>query len=146
MAQEQHAFIQKDRVPTAQQWQKAIYDAGYDLKINEGFEAFAHSGFLPCQLYGASSGVEVYYDLTKDVLDPDLADGLSGSRDFCISFRWGGSFQEGACAMILSFVLARSFGAILSYEGEPPCESLDVFQADIGEMLKEAERERREEE
>jgi len=146
MSQEQYAFIEKNRVPSAEQWKKAIDDAGYDLKIDLGLEPFEHAGFLPCQLCGASSGVEVYYDVTSEVLAPDLVAGLAKGREVCISFRWGGSFREGACAMILSFALARSFDAILSYEGEPPDESLDIVQGEIAQMMKEAERERREEE
>ena len=146
MSQEQYAFIHKSRVPAVQEWQRAVDEAGYDLRIDAEFKPFEHAGFLPCQLNGEQSGVEVYYDLTRDLCDQELAQSIAQGRDVCISFRWGGSFREGACAMILALALAKSFDAILSYEGEPPCDSLDAFQAELAIMLKEAERERNEEE
>ena len=42
---------------------------------------------------------------------------------------------ECASVMIASYALAKSFDAILSYEGEDPPENLDAFLADTKECI-----------
>ena len=136
MANEQFAFIDKNKVPSPSQWQQAIDDAGYDLQVDDGLVPFSHSGFLPCVLLGAKTGVETYYNRVRDAFpDSGVVNEVAGGRDFVISFRWGGDFREAACAMVLSFALASSFDAIVSYEGEVPYASLDGLRKDTDEML-----------
>lgn len=141
MANEQYAFIERTKVPSASQWQAAIDAAGFDLQLNPSLEPFEHSGFLPCTLFGADSGVETYYDRASEVIsDPDLLNKLCGGRDFCISFRWGGSLREAACAMILSYALAQACEAVVSYEGDAPYVSLEALRTDTEELLREAQK------
>ena len=141
MANEQFAFIHRARVPSRDQWQQAVDESGFDLVIYEGLQPFSHSGFLPCKLLGADSGVETYHGPASEAVpEADVLKELSGGRDFCITFRWGGSFQEAACAMILSYALARSFGAAVSYAGEPPCASLEAIRADTEAMVEESQK------
>ncbi|HUE72171.1 MAG TPA: hypothetical protein VMP01_14905 [Pirellulaceae bacterium] len=141
MANEQFAFIERGKVPSRTQWQKAIDEAGFDLQLDEGLEPFGHSGFLPCKLFGADSGVETYYDAAMDVIsDPNQLQELAGGRDFCISFRWGGDFRDAACAMILSYSLARSFSAVISYEGEAPYATLEALQKDTEDIIKQVQK------
>jgi len=86
--------------------------------------------------------VETYYSGTDELFDnPEDAEHLAGDRDFCISFRWGGRLSEVACAMALSYVLAQSFGAAVSYEGEDPYEDLAALRKDTDDILKEAMKE-----
>ena len=139
MANEQYAFIQKDRVPTAPEWQAAVDAAGFDLRIDPSQEVFEHSGFLPCKLFGQDSGVETYCSPAKQVFDdPAVLEELAGDRDYCISFRWGGQFHEAACAMILSYALASSFGALVSYEGDVPYGDLAALRNDTEDIIKQA--------
>jgi predicted HD phosphohydrolase len=53
---------------------------------------------------------------------------------------WRSSFKDGACAMIVSCALAKDFGAIISYEGEP-ADDVDSLIKNANAMLKEAENE-----
>ena len=141
MANEQYVFIHKDRVPVVSEWQRAIDAAGFELRIDPDLKVFEHSGFLPCKLLGRESGVETYYSPAKEVFeDPAIVEELAGDRDYCISFRWGGEFDEAACAMILSYTLASSFGALVSYEGESLYEDLAALRRDTEELIKEAEK------
>jgi hypothetical protein len=143
MANEQYAFIHKNKVPSRAQWQEAVDAAGFDLQIYPELQAFEHSGFMPCKLLGKDSGVETYYSPAGEIFeDPAAIEELAVDRDYCISFRWGGSFREAACAMILSYALARVFGAVVSYEGEEPYQDLAALQKDTDEILKEAAKER----
>ena len=142
MANEQYAFIQKHKVPSRAQWQEAVDAAGFDLQIDPELQVFAHVGFMPCKLLGKNSGVEMYYSPANEVFDdPAATEELAGDRDYCISFRWGSSFCEAACAMILSYVLANSFGAVVSYEGEEPRPDLAALRKETDDILKEAAKE-----
>ena len=139
MTNEQYAFIHKDRVPSALAWQKAIDDAGFDLRIDPGLTVFEHSGFLPCKLFGQDSGVEIDYSPAKQVFDDAaVVEELAGDRDYCISFRWGGRLDETACAMILSYALASSFGASVSYEGDAPYKDLSALRKNTEEIIEAA--------
>jgi hypothetical protein len=143
MANEQYAFIQKGKVPSRVQWQEAVDTAGFDLQIYPELQVFEHSGFMPCKVLGKDSGVEMYYSSANEIFgDPAATEALAGNRDYCISFRWGGSFREAACAMILSYALASSFGAVVSYEGEEPQQDLTALRKETDDILKEAAKEK----
>lgn len=135
MAQEQYVFLEKSKVPSRNQWQQVVDESGFDLQIDEELVPFEQTGFLPCRLLGEESGVETYYQTVSDLDSPNFNE-IAAGRDYCISFRWGSSYQECACAMILSYALAQSFDALVSYEGEPPYASLDALRTDTEEILR----------
>src|SRR5262249_21869031 len=115
--------------------------AGFDLQINPDLQVFEQSGFMPCKLFGEDSGVETYYSPAKDVFShPEVLQHLAGERDYCISFRWASSYHEAACAMILSYALANSFEASVSYEGEDPYKDLATLRRDTEDIIKEAQK------
>ena len=136
MANEQYAFLKSSSVPTRDHWQQAIDRAGLDLKLDPKFEPRTNVGFVPCKLNGAESGVEMYFDDSAEFIEDFAA--IAGDRDCCISFRWGGNMRECACAMIASLALATDFGAVVSYEGEPPYQNLADFRRDTEAILKDA--------
>ena len=136
MANEQFAFLKSSRVPNRDQWQQAIDHAGFNFKLDPQFDPRTNVGFVPCKLNGAESGVEMYFDDSNEFME-GFGD-IAGNRDCCISFRWGGNMQECACAMIASFALASEFGAVVSYEGEPPYQNLGDFRKDTEAILKDA--------
>jgi hypothetical protein len=130
MALEQYAFIERARMPSRAAWQSAITECGFDLELHAEMRPMKDSGFCPCTLLGELSGVEIYY-----TGDPEFLKAFSsirGGRDFCVAFRWSSRDDEAACAMILSYALARYFGAVVSFEGEEPFT--------LEELLREAER------
>lgn len=127
MSNEQFAFLQKSAVPTRARWQTAIDACGFDFQLDPDLKPFEDSGFLPCKLCNTDAGFEIEYEGSPEFLQ-DFAE-IAQGRDYCISFRWGGSMAECASVMIASYALAKSFGAIVSYEGEEPLP-LDVFLAE----------------
>lgn len=133
MANDQYAFLQRADVPSLQAWQEAIDQSGFDFQLDPTLKPFEDSGFLPCTLGGQEAGFEIYYDGSAELLEQ--FDGLREGRDFCIQFRWGGSLAECASAMVASYALAKYFGAIVSYEGEPPFEELDDFLKETKEII-----------
>jgi len=136
MANEQFAFLKSTSVPTRDQWQQAIDRSGFDLKLDPEYEPRTNVGFVPCKLNGAETGVEMYFEDSMEFMQEFGS--IAGDRDCCISFRWGSSMQECACAMIASFALASEFNAVVSYEGEPPYGNLVDFRRDTEAILKDA--------
>lgn len=136
MANEQFAFLAKSKVPDRAGWQAAIDDCGFDLKLDPDLQPFEDSGYLPCKLKGRDSGFEIYYQDAGELGDLNA---IAGTHDHCISFRWGGDMAECACVMVASYVLAKRFSATVSYEGEPPPDSLDDLLAETMEALRETD-------
>lgn len=127
MANEQYAFLRRSELPTTSQLQAVIdNDLDFSLTIDPETNLSESVGFVPCVICGVESGVEIDFDDSAETIE-QFGD-LAPDRDCCLVFRWGGDMVECACAMVLSFVLAKYCNAIVSYEGEPPPESLDAFR------------------
>lgn len=132
MANELYAFMKSCDVPTRDQWQQAIDRSNFDLKLDSERQPRTNVGFVPCTLNGLETGTEIYFDDSDEFMD-SFRD-LAGDRESCITFRWGGSIQECACAMVASYALASSFGALVSYEGEP-ADTLQQFHKEVDKVV-----------
>jgi hypothetical protein len=138
MSNEQFAFLKSSRVPTRDQWQQAIERAGFDLQLDPTLEPRKDAGFVQCKLNGAESGVEMYFEDSSELMK--TFGSIAVDCDCWISFRWGSSMSECACAMIASFALASEFGAVVSFEGGPPYENLADFRRETEATLKHVKR------
>lgn len=136
MANEQYAFLKASDLPTREQLQHAVDRTGFSLKLDPEYQPRINVGFVPCTLNGIDTGVEMYFDDSVEFIESFRH--LAGDRDCCISFRWGGDMLECACAMIVSYALAESFGAVVGYEGDPPPESLQQFRKDTEATIADA--------
>ena len=129
MANEQYAFLRRSELPTTAALQTAINnDPSFALTIDPETELQASVGFVPCVICGVESGVEIDFDDSPELISEFGP--IATDRDCCLVFRWGGDMAECACAMVLSYTLAKYYNAIVSYEGEPPPDSLDSFRDD----------------
>jgi hypothetical protein len=119
MSQEQYVFLKRDDVPNVVEWQAVIDEIGFDFKLDPELKPFEDSGFLPCKLEGRESGFEIYYETVNETLEmyPQLKDKIE-SRDYVISFRWGGDMAECACVLIASAALSKSFNAMIYYSDD----------------------------
>lgn len=138
MANEQFALIEKSKVPSRSDWQASIDKLNLQFELDPELKPFEDSGFLPCKLQGHEAGFEIYY-----TDDPDLLKDLShiaDHKDYCISFRWGGSMVECASVMIASYALAETFGAVVTYEGEDAMNDLDAFLTETKEIIELAKK------
>lgn len=126
MSQTQFAFLRKDRVPTAEQWQQAIDELCFDVRvqIDPSLKPLEDSGFLPCKWGDTDDdvGFEIYYESAKDIYghDEEFAEIATLMNDLCICMRWGGRMKDCAAVMIASCALQRSFDAVISYERHSP--------------------------
>lgn len=127
MANEQYAFLRRSELPTTATLQSVIdNDPNFALTIDPETNLSESVGFVPCVICGVESGVEIDFDDSPELIE-QFGD-LAADRNCCLVFRWGGDMVECACAMVLSYALAKHYNAIVSYEGEPPLESLDAFR------------------
>jgi hypothetical protein len=65
--------------------------------------------------------------------------GIAGENDYGMSLVWGDGMEDRACAMIVCCALAKDFGAVVSYEGEPP-QPLDHLLRSTREVVESAMR------
>jgi hypothetical protein len=134
---DQFAFISKNCVPTADDWQAAINQSGFDMQLSESFEVFEHTGYLPCTLLGEPAGFELRYDHARDIFDDEEQLALmAGDRDYCITMSWGGSMRDCVAVMIASLALAQHFDANISYGGDEP-DSVDELQEETQDLYDE---------
>lgn len=98
------------RLPSPKDWQQAIDQAGFPLKIDTDFELEKFSGFLPCTFRGAQSGFEYSAQRCSDSVDA----GSSPGRDFIVSLTAHGEHFEAACAVLAGAALCAVCDGILS--------------------------------
>ena len=136
MSNTQFAFIERARVPDRAALQASVDALGFGLKVHPAYTPFEDSGFLPFVLNGEDGfGFEISYQDASEIIGDDqrLRD-LAAGRNHCISMVWHSSMKDLACVMIVSCALTKDFGAVVSYEGDPP-EPLEKMLASTQEIL-----------
>jgi hypothetical protein len=114
------------RVPARELWQHAIETAGFPAVLCESLDIRKDTGFSPTTYNGQQTGFELYLDPAASYLEsyPHIAEQI-GSRDKCVSFRWGGDLVEAAAAISCSAALTKLTDGIFF---DPDADS--VFGAD----------------
>lgn len=122
MSMELHVFLAKGKLPTIRQWQAAIDSHGFDVKLDPSTDVASDSGFLPAVFKGRESGFEFDVSPAVDVVEayPDVADRVAG-LDAVGNFRWGGDFDEMACALAAAAALASLSGGVWFDPQEGEC-------------------------
>lgn len=116
--------ISPKRLDTIQEWQKAVNEFQFPIRLSEDVDFEKTSGFLPVLLNGKLSGFECDHWTIDDIkeslsfhhiaLDPILK--------HVLAFRWGGNFDELICATQASTAYALATGGL-------------IFDPQEGEML-----------
>ena len=143
MSNTQFAFLKRSDVPARSALQSSIDSLGFDLQLDPDLNLLTDSGFSPCVLNGVPDvGFELSLDSTQDMIrDNDFFSAFAGESDICIAMSWRGSMKDCASVMIVSCALAKDFGAIISYEGEPP-EPLESLLQGAHGVVQDAAKER----
>ena len=143
MSNTQFAFLKKSQVPSGAALQASIDALGFDLKLDPTLNLLEDSGFSPCVLAGISDvGFELFTEPAKDVIgDNDEFLETIGDSDLAVSMIWRGSMKDCASVLIVSCALAKDFGAVISYEREPPEPFENLLEA-TREAIAEAKNER----
>ena len=126
MANSQTAFLDRSQVPTRQALQEAVKSLQFKLTIDESYVPFECAGYIPCTLDGEDAGFEIKFgDSSTPLGNASNLRAQIGDRDTAITFRWGGDPRERVSAMIVSAVLAQSFGALVRRQGEGAFRAAD---------------------
>ncbi len=143
MSNTQFAFLKKSRVPSGAALQASIDALGFDLKLDPVLNLLEDSGFSPCVFAGIPDvGFELFTEPAADVMsDSDEFRKVIGDSDISVSMVWRGSMKDCASVLIVSCALAKDFGAVISYEGEPP-EPFERLLEATHEAIAEAKKER----
>ncbi len=142
MSNTQLAFLNKSDVPTRESWQEAIDALGFDVKLelHPELKPLEDTGFSPCRINDSDDdvGFEIYSQASEGIFDdPNYLREIAGDRDFCVMFRWGSSMGDLVCIMIACCALAKSFGAVISYEGEAPYPDYESLEKDTLAVFRE---------
>jgi hypothetical protein len=138
----QLAFIQRERIPDRASLQYSIDSLGFDLKLHPELNLLEDTGFVPCVLCGESNvGFELFACVAEEITgDEEEFQAIAGDNDWCISLIWHSSMKDCACAMVVCCALAKDFGAVTSFEGEPPQDLPELLQATLG-IIEDAKKE-----
>jgi len=143
MSNTQYAFLDKCRVPARLPLQASIDALGFDLQLHPELDLLNDTGFSPCVFYGMPDvGFELFSEPAADAVGGNEAlKEAIGTRDFSLGMAWRGSMKDCAAVMIVSYALAKNFGAVVSYDGEPPAP-LEVLLQALPEIIAMAKDER----
>jgi len=139
MSNTQYALMKRSKIPTREMLQSSIDALGFDLKLDQSLDLVKDSGFSPCVLCGISDvGFELSSGPIQEIFgEDDEMPEFIGENDAYIGMSWRGSMKDCASVMIVSCALLKDFGAVISYEGEPP-EPLDSMLENTQRIVTEA--------
>jgi hypothetical protein len=103
-------YLKRERLPSAEEWQKAIAAEGIDLAM-EKVDTRTHTGFWPLKHENKECGFEYMLDeVDRKFFELEAADDfleLLGDRDCSVTFTWHASHEDGRAAAITAAVLAK---------------------------------------
>lgn len=110
-------FLDRNRLPTAADWSRALSEGGFQTELNSQFEPRTHSGYLPCP--DDRTGFEYYLEAFDA---PTLEIGEAGAqaigdRDAVVSLRFSGRPTDRAAATAMAATLAAMTDGVL-FDGE----------------------------
>lgn len=98
-------------MPTPADWQAAIANAGFPVRLDCDFDADTFTGFLPCRVNGELSGFE-YYSSKISVSEASELQ-VPASVDFSVTFQIGSRPMELISAAAASSALASTTDGLL---------------------------------
>jgi hypothetical protein len=136
MSLEMRVFLEKRRVPTRASWQAAVDSLDLPLRLFPDLDPIHDTGFSPSEIKGLKSGFEIYSEPAHAHLQNQAElRKVVGSRDWCISFRWGGDLKECACVMAASAGLVRLCDAVAYYPDDDLTYDLNRLLEDFRACL-----------
>lgn len=116
MSLELHIFIKDSKVPSRDDWQQAIDDAGFPTVLDLSLDLRRDTGFRPTIYKEQATGYEFCLEPAAGILESysHLAEQVGG-RDMCATFRWGGDLMECAAAISSAAALTKLADGIYFY-------------------------------
>ncbi|KKB07473.1 hypothetical protein [Devosia chinhatensis] len=133
MSMEVYVFSDR-RLDSMAEWQAALDDAGFNIRLDASRDFLDVAGFLPVTIDDRQSGFECdHFDAGK-VLDELKAEGFPADRQWrwLLAFRFGGLRYECISALVSAALYMRATGGVLfdCEEGEyyGPDSALDYAE------------------
>lgn len=111
------AVLARDRLPTAEAWQRTIDELGLPLRLDPEVDTASHEGMWPVTLKGEGSGFEYFIEL-----EPDSPDGPPDPEACPYAIRVSlvsRSALEGRAAVAAAAALAAVSGGQVHDDAEP---------------------------
>jgi hypothetical protein len=113
-----NVFLDRSRLPAADDWARVIREAGFDVQLSTDFEPGSHSGYLPCP--DERTGFEYYLEsFTAPAFEIGEAGTQAiGQRDTVVSLRFSGRPSDRTAAVAAAATLAVMTDGVL-FDTEP---------------------------
>jgi len=116
MSIELHIFVNDERVPDRDTWQREIERLAFPSVLDPTMNAPADTGFVPGTFRGRVAGFEFYLSPAVDVLSSHAhIKPQVGGRNACATFRWGGNLDECGSAICAAAALATIADGVYFY-------------------------------
>ena len=109
-------FLLRAKLPTRDEWQRALTQHGFSLVFHPEFDPARDDGYVPCTLADADAGFEYFIqDIETYVAEQDCSDRRAqlGTLDTAVSFVTRSRFEDLQAAMAAAAVLATTSGGLL---------------------------------
>ena len=135
MAVELDVYIDEARTPDAAQWQRAIDELGFEVRLDPEWSV-DRGGFVPCTFLveeDASFELDVSDDFDEGRLAP--VPPAVGPRRRVFVFLWRGSSWDMCCAVAAAAALVAAFDGVAVNPEENAAMSLDDLRRDYASSL-----------
>jgi hypothetical protein len=108
-----NVFLYRDRLPTAEDWARAIREAGFYVEMSTEVDPRSHSGYLPCP--DERTGFEYYLEsFTQPTPEIGAAGAKAiGQRDTVVTLRFSGRSVDRSAAVAAAATLAAMTDGVL---------------------------------
>ena len=113
-----NVFLDRDRLPAASDWARAIREAGFDVQLPAEFELESYSGYLPCP--DERTGFEYYLEsFSAPTLEiGDAGARAIGQRNTVATLRFSGRTSDRMAAVAAAATLTVMTDGVL-FDTEP---------------------------
>ncbi len=108
-----NVFLDRARLPAADDWARVIREAGFEVQLSTDFEPGSHSGYLPCP--DERSGFEYYLEsFTAPAFEiGETGAKAIGQRNAVASLRFSGRPADRSAAVAAAATLAAMSDGVL---------------------------------
>jgi len=122
MSRTRLAVLSSDALPDSASLNRALKAAKLRLTVDADWDDRGRDGYLACTFDGEDAGF-------------DLKRGTTGDGQLTLALRWGGDSREQAALLGVVFVLASSFGALVSDPETSTRYSADQLGKEVRELI-----------
>jgi len=128
-------FVFVNDLPIREEWQSYFDMDQIPIKLIESIEVKDYCGFVPMELDGYDSGVEIYLGKYDPEFFPEVKPFI-GDRNIMVSFRFGGDYGGLCCSSAAAAVLAKRRDGVAYFDVHP--QTYEQMMYEYNEALSDA--------